>query len=383
MTMRSTAPLIVAIGCVMSAAFGDDRPSKMPASAQYDALLLTIRKAQALTASHEPADSVKAIDLLGGIHLDAGNVGHDVGTVLKSRLQYQSGQAATAQGDFLHVLGSRSASPEVLLGLLELNKDVFSVATAIRKNMARVLPLSVWAMQANAEGNGIRAFINPGRPNIPAVNMKVYIAIAEAFDRGGFHSEAWMSFVESAYAGAPSWIHEGPRSEAWFSADTAYLWRSAAVNAWKAGERSLAVDYLTKFGVFGSEAQFEEAKEIYEKWTNGEDQAAEPPPSRDEKRRALEEVLRLYAEMNAHPRCFAIIQAHREFLDNPDELFAKYLEQWKAVLKSYSQEAEGVVYGVKLTPDLDPTTIKIPWACSPEAAKEAHAKVTKLLGDTK
>lgn len=340
------------------------------------------RRVWRLSTSDKAEDDAKALELIDGLDLDPTDDGDLVVALLRSRLYFRSGQPAKARVGFLRLIDSRAVSPEGILGLMELRKEPL-VRLELRRRMADVLPLSRWATTANAVENGDRGFEHPPRPNIPAVDRRMCVTIADAFDRAGLHNEAWMAYVEAAYLTSPSWIADPVADGRWFSQDTAILWRGAAINAWKAGERSLAVEYLTKFGIFGSESQFKEAKEIYEKWTNGEDEDAEPPPSREQKRKALEEVLRLYAEMNAHPRCFTLIKAHREVLDNPDELFAKYLEQWKAVLKSYSQWVEGVVYGVKLTPDLDPTTIKIPWACSPEAVKEAHAKVAKLLGETK
>ena len=189
-----------------------------------------------------------------------------------------------------------------------------------------------------------------------------------------------MASVEAAYATAPSWIGSEWRSGTGFCPETAFLWRNAAENARKAGEEVLAYDYLTKFAIFGSEAQFDEAKQIAGRWKAGKPQGEEPEIPRAERQKALKETLRLYAELNAHPRALELIEKHGDWFDDPDDLYTQYSDQWKAIVKSYSRTTKHIIlFGVNVTGDMDPATIRIPPPCQPENTKEAKAKAIETL----
>ena len=94
------------------------------------------------------------------------------------------------------------------------------------------------------------------------------------------------------------------------------------------------------------------------------------------KRKALTQAARLYAQLNAHPRALALIDANRDAFEDPDKLRKEMERQWLAVCKDVSRAAEKVtLYGYEVYPGGDPLKVKIPWALS----DEAMASVLKRL----
>jgi len=77
-----------------------------------------------------------------------------------------------------------------------------------------------------------------------------------------------------------------------------------------------------------------------------------------------------------------LIGTYRDCLEYPDELHAEYSKQWRAKVKYQSAGLASkklVVFGVEVTDAMDPATIRIPFACTPESVKEVKAKVAEIL----
>ncbi len=326
-----------------------------------------------------PEDVTAASEMLAGVSTDAGCPAYRVIELLRLRLDVQAGRHQKAQDGFLKLADSPGVAPECFHGLAALTSDDARTRVSIEDCLAGPLPMSGWSRVRNlllSTGD----HVYPAAPGIPDADSGELRRIAALFRTAQFRSEAWMASVEAAYATAPSWIGAEWISNTWFSPETAFLWRNAGESAWKAGEHVLAYDYLTKFAIFGSEAQFDEAKQIAGKWKAGKPQEDEPEVPRAERQKALKEILRLYAELNAHPRALELIERYGDWFDDSGDLYAQYSEQWKAIVKSYSRAKRRVVlFGVTVTDDMDPTTIRIPPPCRPESIQEAKAKAIEIL----
>jgi len=281
---------------------------------------------------------------------------------------------------FRRLLGSRAVAPEALLGLLEINKGGRERRLALEECFAQVLPISIWRSRVDGSRIVVQADVNmePPCPFSPVLDRKMLIEVGKEFEQAGLYDQAWKAYIEAIYGGlAPSWIANPLIERAWFSSDSAELWAKVADNAWKAGERQLAYEYLAKAVIFGPEAQLESAKQMLATW--GKQKEEEPEVSEEQRKEAVENIVTLYAKMNIHPRALELIQEHNELFDNPDELYRKYASEWTAVVRAYRGWAQAVclhgvntsvfLYGVKVSEGDDPTSIRIPWACSPDAIK--------------
>jgi uncharacterized protein YoaH (UPF0181 family) len=249
--------------------------------------------------------------------------------------------------------------------------------------LADLLPISGWN-RARDMWDSDRPIIDlkelSPRPEVPFLHVKKLIQIAQLSETLGLHDFAWHAYVEAIYGGrAPAWSNGAPKEGAWLSADTAELWARAADNAWKTGERAVAYDYVAKSVIFGPDGQLGKAKTTLAAWKASVDAQQEEIP-KAQLQEAVEQIVTLYAEMNVHPRALEIIRTHPDWVKNPVELEARIADEWKAALKAYSRGAKRVVvYGVELTDKTDPTDIKVPFACSPEAVERVAQEVRKLL----
>ena len=218
------------------------------------------------------------------------------------------------------------------------------------------------------------------RPEIPSLHPEKLIRIAQLFETLGLYDYAQHAYDDALYGGRlPMWVTGALKEGAWFSPDAADLWMRAADNAWKAGKTSLAYDYLAKSVIFGPDGQLEKAKVLLVAWEAGAS-AEKKETSKEQLQETVEQIVTLYAEMNIHPRALEIIRTHPEWVKNPLQLEARIADEWTAVLKLYSRGAKcAVVYGVALTEEVDPSRIRIPFACSPDAVKHVAQEVRKIL----
>ncbi len=138
-----------------------------------------------------------------------------------------------------------------------------------------------------------------------------------------------------------------------------------------------------KAAVFGDDQLYEKTKQTAKRWAAedaGQMKPVKPEPVDPAvKREALTKVVHLYMQMNAHPRAWALIDAHREAFENPDELRKKVEKDWLAVVKDVSRAAEKVVlYGHEVYPKGDPLKVTIPWALSDEAMASVRKRLNQL-----
>lgn len=327
--------------------------------------------------------AAEAIIALEALRLKPQDAGYATCEYLKCRLFILASSNEKAKEGFIQLLGFRSVAPEAILGLLELKNGDRQKRIALEDCLSQLLPMSVWRCQSDGRKTEMPVDIEPPPPIIPKLDRKVFISIAEKYAQGGFVEPAWKAYIEAIYGGlAPGWINDPPRERGWFSSDSAELWAQAARNAWDADEHQLAYDYLAKSVIFGPEDQIDKAKEILKLWKS-EPNKKKHEISKEQQLKSLEEIAKLYAEMNAHPRALELIKTYRQSFDKPDELYEKYSKEWKTIVQSYSRGAKkAVLYGVAITPDVDLTTITIPFPCSQQAVESTKAKVLDILKET-
>jgi len=337
-------------------------------------------------AAKDKSKAAKSLQNMDRLVLKKEQPGYHICEYVRSRLFILAEQKGQAETILLSLLDNRAVSPEALMGLIELNGVLPEKRMALESELAWILPLGNWHRCSGDDGRhegGVMVDRDPPPPIIPKIDKARMVYIATKYGQAGLYESAWKAYIEAIYAGTPSWVNPElcpPREKAWFSPDSAPLWAQAAHHAWDAGEHRLAYEYLAKSVIFGPESQVDKAKEMLKLWKE-EQGKKRPEIPKEQQREAIEEIVRLYVEMNAHPRALAVIQEHKGLLDKPNELYEKYATEWKAIVKECFDNWTKVVvlYGVKLTKDDDPTSIKIPWACTSEAVKEAKAAVEEVL----
>jgi hypothetical protein len=378
--------VLAIVGGVVAGRLLAPQPVPLPATPRIEPYIQAVStaraarlKAQAGTAQ-DRSDAAKRIEALG---LKPDDFGYAACEYVRGRLLVLASRNAEAEECFLRLLDSRSTAPEAMLGIIELDgKTEPARRMRIEECMSQLLPVSVWGRQSDAHRLKSFADVNPPPPSVPSLARNTLWNIAMQYEAASLHDRAWVACAEAIYAGrAPSWIGGHLRHEAWFSPDTAPLWQQAAEIAWRAGERQVACDYLAKSAIFGDDAQFDKAKQAAVRWWAEDPDAKEPEVPVEQRRRAVEEIARLYAEMNAHPRALELIRSRRDWLDKPGELYQKYSAEWKVVVQASGRGSHNiVVYGVEVVPGVDPSTIRIPFACSPEGLQSAKSGVLAILG---
>jgi hypothetical protein len=254
--------------------------------------------------------------------------------------------------------------------------------------LAEMLPISLWRRGSDLRRSDLSFFMDgfPEKvqyeqetPLIPLHDSRKMLEIAGCLQRCGFHELARRAYAEAVYSTfAPAWIME-PCQGSWLSPEAAELWAEAAQCARLAGRQELAWYYLMKAAVFGSDALFEQTRVTAEQWSNEPKPAAPPAVDPVVKREALTRVVRLYAELNAHPRALLLIDENRDALDDPDALRKEIVEQWLPVVREASAFATRVtLYGYEVYPGGDPLKVRIPWALSDDALDSVRERLAAI-----
>lgn len=300
---------------------------------------------------------------------------------LKIRAAFLSGQRHEAAKQCIPSL-ALATYPEILLASLEIHSELPNQRQLYTECLADLLPLSVWRSQLDGQNSDFDVLIKPPRAAVPQIDRDKMIQIADAFSHAGLNAWAWKAYAEAVYvAYSPSWIGEHI-DNTWVSTSAANCWARAAECAYQAGEESIAWDYLMKAAVFGDETQYKAVQGIAIKWRSGAKRStdkgrplveAENPTVKQE---ALEKIVRLYTEMNAHPRAIAIIKANRDAFRNHDQLHDKVQQQWLAVVKDVSRAAKKVMlYGAVVFPDDHAGEVSIPWLLSTDAVASVRNRL--------
>lgn len=302
---------------------------------------------------------------------------------LVSRTDFLIGQGAAAEAGFRSTV-SRPVAPESIMALIELTEPQDRRRLLYTRCLADLLPVSFWRGQVDGRDSDRESMlIKPPRPDVPTLSRKKLVEVGELLENAGQYDLAWRAYVEAVYAGfSQTWIKE--RLEAtWLSPEAATYWYKAAVCAHESGRSEVAWDYLTKAAVFGSDALYRGVLVTAKEWESKPEAASQPatgnPVDVKAARKALAKVVRLYQEMNMHPRAWALIDASPAFFDDPDKLRKEIKDHWVMVIKDVSRfSTKVVVYGQEVYPTGDPLRVGIPWALS----DEAFVSVRKRLAAT-
>jgi len=319
-----------------------------------------------------PASGIATDSLIN----DASDAEGEILGYLRARLRLLSGQAI--QWDALVLYGGVTMLPEGLLILMEAESNSPSRRLLYTHGLAEVVPLSPWRRQADLSESVYMSDIKPPRPRIPEVNRREMLAIASSFERVGMWDLAWRAYAEAVYSSyVPAWAMEN-KDETWLSSEASEYWVEAADSVHKAGTADRAQNYLMEAMVFGGDETQDKLKEMARRWS--ERPTSKPAPvDNDIKRDALTKVVELYVEINAHPRALQVIDENRAVFDDPDTLRKKVEDQWLALVKNASREAEKVtLYGYEVYPHGDPLKVRIPWAFSEGAVNSVRKRLKEV-----
>jgi len=303
---------------------------------------------------------------------------------LSGRIAVRFGKLQRARGVLAESATHPAISFESLCALREATRErsQSQVPTNVRIEAMPLTPLtrSLGALRMKYASYGAR----PPTPELLSCDRAKQRTIAECIEEAGLHDVAWRCYAEAAYAGFhTAWITHRVDPENWLCFEAAEYWLRAAHCARLAGRQEVAWDFLTKAAVFGSDALFDQAQQTAKEWEDEPEPAQPQPVDPAVQREALTRAIRLYAELNAHPRALLLIDENRDAFDDPDALRKEIEEQWLAVIKDVTREAATItLYGVDVYPDGDPLEVRIPWALSDEALSHVREQLAALHADT-
>lgn len=259
--------------------------------------------------------------------------------------------------------------PEMIAILMENSSDSRKKRNVLSEDLARLLPITVWRSEQDAKKSMLHADVDPPPPIVPKIDREIIMHIGDEFERAGEWDLAWRAHVESIYGSySPAWPSENIEEGTWVSEETAVYWERAAECAHKAGKAELGTNYLLKAAVFGGEKACGKVETISRKWSAAASETESRPIDEEVRRDALTKVVHLYAEINAHPRAFQLLDDYPEVFEDTQRLRKEIEEQWIAVVKDASRVAKKVtLYGTEVYPSGDPLKVRIPWAFSDEA----------------
>jgi hypothetical protein len=217
----------------------------------------------------------------------------------------------------------------------------------------------------------------PRPPTLLMCEWSTQRTMAESLEQAGLYGVAWRCYAEATYAGFhTAWVTHRTDSENWLCPDAAEYWAKAARCARLAGRQEVAWDFLTKAAVFGSDELYQETQVIAKEWSENPEPTPPPPVDPAVKRGALMRAVRLYAELNAHPRALMLIDENRDAFEDPDGLRKEIEEQWVAVVGEVTKFTKVLtLYGYQVYPDGDPLKVRIPWALSDEALADVRTRL--------
>ena len=228
--------------------------------------------------------------------------------------------------------------------------------------------------------DGTKVFVDKKMPSplllIPSINGKKMLAVAESFESifsYDLSMNAYLDYIYTCLAPSEmSFSFHNPKVRGWFTPDTGRIWRRVANAAFFAGERINAYEYLAKSVIFGKEDGEKEARLLIETWNMSSEL---PEVSLDSKKQMLDTILSMYIEMNIHPRCMDVINAHRESFEEESTIITDIQKRWVSLTEKLKVHKKVVLYGQEIWPNGDPLSVTIPWPCS----EEAIAKVQEIL----
>ncbi len=262
--------------------------------------------------------------------------------------------------------------------------------------LARLMPGRAPFLKTVKMQPRMHALVTPPLPTVPMLWDYKLRKCASLLEQAGLYDLAWRVYLEGA-AFPPRWGESINNSS--LCPSVAPLSLKIARAARLARRDDIAWQFLMKAAVFGDESVYESSLSLAEEWEN-EDALAEktgtprPEPEPiplDTRREALTQAVRLCAECNAHPRAWALIDAHPDAFEDPVALRKEITDGWRAIvdtLVDYLQRYTGpehpktlTIYGTTVYPDGDPLAVKIPWPFSDDAMEYARKRMREIQAE--
>ncbi len=113
---------------------------------------------------------------------------------------------------------------------------------------------------------------------------------------------------------------------------------------------------------------------LLDRWS-GPPSASPGEPNQAQLAKGLEQVARLYAELNLHPRAIEIVDAYSSTFGpgKADALKTEFSQQWLKLLDEYCADKTGkvILFGIDVLPKENRLKVKIPQPLSEESLKAA------------
>lgn len=268
--------------------------------------------------------------------------------------------------------------PDAIVVLLERSTSRKDQRRLYSKYLSMLLPISIWQMEQGAYGVEVLELVDPSADFAPLINGSIMLEVARKFEEAEEWDLAWRAYVEGIcceFTVPFSWNDRGT----WHSDETAKYWLKVAECAHKANNKKLAENYLFKAAFFGDNSISNKVDKLYEGVNNNHQQSVLVPHdlSIDNKRKALEEVVFLYAKINVHPRALQLLYDYKDLFPNAEEIRKRIEDEWIEISKNSSRGlSKGILYGVEVYPAKnDPLKIRVPWAFSDEAVESVRKRL--------
>lgn len=286
------------------------------------------------------------------------------------------------------LVSSKSVSPEAILLLIEVNSQDRKVCIPYERLLGKILPLSTWRrLSDSADSYDPNAVIilydsNKYPPSIPAYNPKKFFEIADRFFEIHLFDRAANAYRDAIYGFLyASWVSNPTMDKTWLSTQAGKYWLKIAESEWELGNHAVATDYLGKAGIYGSENQYKKANELLDIWSNLQPQTLAPEPNETELAQSLEHIVRLYSEVNLHPRSIGIVETYSSIIgeNKIQNLKDDLTEKWQVLLDEYCALKTGkvILFGTDVLPIQNRLNVKIPKVCNEENLKEAKSFIDK------
>ncbi len=280
-------------------------------------------------------------------------------------------------GGAVRVLAARAgrvADGDSQRRFLAISADLYPLSRARRRTDSRMnqIPPGFYADRAVS--------------SIPRPDILRLREVAEQWEEARRFREAADAYIEAVMAISGSRLDRPTLSSGWLGMEHACgLWLRAGEMLWQAGAREDAMEALAKGMVFGTDADFRTGLGLLELFKEEVREAGEEAEDSDRLvARHLLRIADLYADMNAHPRAFWLLEQHRELLGEEfDTRFEILMRDWLRVVEhrlSVYVPVRGQIYafGVDIVPEENRPKVRVPAGMDPRALRAAQEAVTAL-----
>lgn len=361
----------VAIAPLSSAAIADEENAFLKRSQMTRSVWQTIKTTNKTKQGLEFAEAQSELRKKNGFGLKSSQ---GVESYIAARIAYLTEEPL--HRDTLAPEHSEAMLVEDIAILMGTGSNLIEIRRLYEQALADLLPLSRWNRIAASTSDFVISSLN--LPRIPNFDRAALEAIASEFERSGIADLALCARLEAVYSTYPPSWPGGDYEGNWLSEVTAESWRKVAESARRAGREEIGKEYLFKAAVFGAENSPMESAKTLAKWlAEKTSKVALEPVSEKVRRDALTKAVRLYVDINAHPRALQLLDDYPDAFEDVIKLRKNIEGQWAAIVKDASRSTTKMtMYGLEVYPNGDPSKVRIPWAFSDEAIRKARLRIT-------